>query len=60
MSQFQLHLPTSETERRSEERRVGKECLEYLIHWKSYPEEEHTWEPAGNLTHAKEAIADFH
>ena len=34
--------------------------LEYLIHWKGYPEEEHTWEPAGNLTHAKEAIVDFH
>ena len=34
--------------------------LEYLIHWKGYPEEEHTWEPAGNLTHAKEAIAEFY
>ena len=34
--------------------------LEYLIHWKGYPEEECTWEPAGNLTHAKEAIVDFH
>ena len=34
--------------------------LEYLIHWKGYPEEERTWEPAGNLTHAKEAITDFH
>ena len=34
--------------------------LEYLIHWKGYLEEEHTWEPAGNLTHAKEAIVDFH
>ena len=34
--------------------------LEYLIHWKGYPEEECTWEPAGNLTHAKKAIADFH
>ena len=36
------------------------QCLEYLIHWKGYPEEEHTWEPAGNLTHAKEAIVEFH
>ena len=34
--------------------------LEYLIHWKGYPEEERTWEPAGNLTHAKEAIAEFY
>ena len=34
--------------------------LEYLIHWKGYPEEERTWKPAGNLTYAKEAIADFH
>ena len=34
--------------------------LEYLIHWKGYLEEECTWEPAGNLTHTKEAIVDFH
>ena len=34
--------------------------LECLIHWKGYPEEEHTWEPTGNLTHAMEAIAEFH
>ena len=37
-----------------------RQRLEYLIHWKGYPEEECTWEPAGNLTHAKEAITDFH
>ena len=35
-------------------------CLEYLIHWKGYPEEKCTWEPAGNLTHTKEAIMEFH
>ena len=34
--------------------------LEYLIHWKGYLEEERTWKPAGNLTHTKEAIAEFH
>ena len=60
--------PMEVTEDRDEEYEVEQivdsrwkgQHLEYLIHWKGYPEEEHTWEPAGNLTHAKEAIADFH
>ena len=60
--------PMEVTEDRDEEYEVEQivdsrwkgQHLEYLIHWKGYLEEEHTWEPAGNLTHAKEAIADFH
>ena len=36
------------------------QCLEYLIHWKGYLEEEHTWEFTSNLTYTMEAIAEFH
>ena len=35
-------------------------CLEYLIHWKGYPEEERTWKPEGNLEHAPEKVRDFY
>ena len=35
-------------------------CLEYLVHWKGYSDEDHTWEPKGNLANASEAIKDFH
>ena len=60
--------PMEVTEDRDEEYEVEQivdSCwkewrLEYLIHWKGYLEEERTWKPAGNLTHAKEVIADFH
>ena len=34
--------------------------LEYLVHWKGYSDEDHTWEPKGNLANASEAIKDFH
>ena len=34
--------------------------LEYLVHWKGYSDEDHTWEPKSNLTNALEAIKDFH
>ena len=60
--------PMEVTEDRNEEYKVewivdshwkGR-CLKYLVHWKGYLEEECTWEPAGNLIHAKEAITDFH
>jgi len=30
---------------------------EFLVHWKGYPETEHTWEPETNLTNAKQLIA---
>ena len=35
-------------------------CLEYLVHWKGYSDEDRTWEPKGNLSNALEAIKDFH
>ena len=34
--------------------------LKYLVRWKGYGEGEDTWEPAKNLTHAPEKIAEFY
>ena len=34
--------------------------LHYLVHWKGWPIEEHTWEPATNLGSAKELVTEFH
>ncbi|XP_025032010.1 uncharacterized protein LOC112542731 isoform X2 [Python bivittatus] len=39
-------------------RRRGK-GLQYLVHWKGYPEAEHSWENARNV-HAPELVIDFH
>ena len=33
--------------------------MEYLIHWKGYPDAENSWLPAKELTHAKELLAAF-
>ena len=45
------------------ERVVGKRRVrgrvQYLVLWKGYPEHERTWEPAGNLRHAAEAVRAF-
>ena len=38
--------------------RRGK--IEYLVSWKGYGPEDNTWEPAVNLTHAKEIVAKFY
>ena len=35
-------------------------CLEYLVHWKGYSDEDRTWEPKGNLSNVLEVIKDFH
>ena len=34
--------------------------LQYLVHWKGYPREEDSWEPAKNVQHATQVVADFH
>ena len=32
----------------------------YLVVWKSYPEEENTWEPLSTVHHLKKLISSFH
>ena len=34
--------------------------LKYLVHWTGYGEGEDTWEPAKNLAHAPDKVAEFH
>ena len=34
--------------------------LEYLVQWKGFTREEREWKMSAELTHAKEAVADFH
>ena len=33
---------------------------QYFVHWKGYTDADNSWIPAGELTHAKELIAEFH
>ena len=40
--------------------RLKGRSMEYLVHWKGYPEEDRTWESAKNLANAKEVVASFH
>ena len=37
-----------------------RRSVQYLVHWKGFNNDEDTWEPAGNLVHASDTIADFH
>jgi len=40
---------------------LSRDRLQYLVKWKGYPERhEWTWEPLCNLTHADQAVDDFH
>ena len=34
--------------------------LQYLVHWKDWPDEDDTWEPLKNLANATQAIHDFY
>jgi transposase InsO family protein/predicted aspartyl protease len=38
-------------------RRRGK--IQYLVSWKGYPREENTWEPMGQIKHAKRALKEY-
>ena len=40
--------------------RINRGKLEYLVHWRSYEDHEHTWESTTNLENAPEIIAKFH
>ena len=41
--------------------RMRNSKLQYLVCWKDYPARvDWTWEPESNITHAPEAIKDFH
>ena len=37
-----------------------RHSVQYLVHWKGFNNDEDTWEPARNLVHTSDAIADFH
>ncbi len=34
--------------------------LYYLVSWKSYPEEENTWDPASTIQHLRRLVSIFH
>jgi hypothetical protein len=34
--------------------------IEFLVHWKGYPDEDDTWEPRKNITNVQAAIDDFY
>jgi Chromo (CHRromatin Organisation MOdifier) domain len=40
--------------------KMERERLFYLVDWVGYGPEERTWEPATNVEHAKDALADFY
>jgi hypothetical protein len=40
--------------------KIIRNKLHYLVKWEGYPHEENTWEPVENVTHAKDAVHEFH
>jgi hypothetical protein len=38
---------------------MTRKGTEYLIRWKDYSPEDDTWEVAGNLKNARDAVCDF-
>ncbi len=61
------HIPTLhvkgedeyEVEKILDSKRIRNKLV-YLVKWVGYSEEENTWEPPANLTHADDTIAEFH
>jgi hypothetical protein len=49
-----------ETRRRVNGRNRITRKLYYLIKWVGYPDDECTWEPGENVSHARESIEEFH
>jgi hypothetical protein len=43
---------------RDSRRRRGN--LQYLVHWKGYPREDDTWEPAANVKNSPDLVEEFH
>jgi len=41
------------------DKRTYHRQTQYLVKWRGFPDYDATWEPLTNLTHAKEAIADY-
>jgi Chromo (CHRromatin Organisation MOdifier) domain len=39
-------------------RRCGR--LEFLVHWKGYPDEDNTWEPEKHLENAPQVVKQFY
>jgi Chromo (CHRromatin Organisation MOdifier) domain len=35
-------------------------CLEFLVHWKGYPDEDNTWEPEKHLENAPQVVKQFY
>jgi len=38
----------------------NRKSTQYFVHWKGYTNADNSWIPAGELTHAKELLAEFH
>ena len=38
----------------------NRKSTQYFVHWKGYTDANNSWIPAGELTHAKELVAEFH
>ena len=67
-SQEKLKSPPPDIIKQEEEHEIGeivdsqKHCgnLEYLVHWRGYPHEEHEWKKTSKLKHAQDTIKEFH